>query len=127
MSEEQQIAQLARDLEEPRALQLLAEWVAIERDETRLQADKYLEAAQELYDYLLAIGFRLIPLIKEKIEKSLLTDKEIDTQYLDSWAKRNTEVDSPLDLKAKDGDEDIDVLRELLQAQLDKSRKALEG
>ena len=38
--------------------QLLAEWVAIEHGKTRLQADEYMEEAQQLYDYLLAIGFR---------------------------------------------------------------------
>ena len=69
----------------------------------------------------------LISLLKEEIKKSLLTDKEIDKQYIDDWARRNTGVDSPLQLKIEDDDEDIDVLRELAQAQLDKVLKALES
>jgi len=66
---EKEIEKLANDLEEPRAVRLLAEWLAIEHDKTRLQGDEYMEAAQELYDYLLIIGFRLIPLLIEEIKK----------------------------------------------------------
>jgi len=51
---------LAKALEKPRAFLLLAEWIAIERGETRLQAEKYIEDAHELYDYLILIGFRLV-------------------------------------------------------------------
>lgn len=39
---------------------LLAEWLAIEHGETRLQATKYGEEAQELADYLYTIGYRLV-------------------------------------------------------------------
>ena len=69
IGKEEQIEELARQLEEPRALRLLAEWLAIEHDKTRLQGDEYMEAAQELYDYLLIIGFRLIPPLIEEIKK----------------------------------------------------------
>ena len=69
IGKEEQIEELARQLEEPRAVRLLAEWLAIEHDKTRLQGDEYMEAAQELYDYLLIIGFRLIPLLIEEIKK----------------------------------------------------------
>ena len=74
---EKEIEKLANDLEEPRAVRLLAEWLAIEHDKTRLQGDEYMEAAQELYDYLLTIGFRLLPLLREEIKKELLTDEEL--------------------------------------------------
>ncbi len=37
----------------------LAEWIAIEHNETRLQADKYSEEAQGLADLLNIIGYRL--------------------------------------------------------------------
>jgi len=123
---EKEIEKLANDLEEPRAVRLLAEWLAIEHDKTRLQGDEYMEAAQELYDYLLTIGFRLIPLVREEIKKELLTDEEIDTAYVDGWASRNAEVDDLLELKAVDGDEEIDVLRELAQAQIQKIIKRME-
>ena len=74
IGKEEQIEELARQLEEPRALRLLAEWLAIEHDKTRLQGDEYMEAAQELYDYLLIIGFRLIPLLIEEIRKGRSTN-----------------------------------------------------
>lgn len=45
--------------EEARILRLLTAWLAIEHNKTRLQAEEYKEAGQELYDYLLYIGFRL--------------------------------------------------------------------
>ena len=56
-------------------------------------------------------------------EQALLTDEEIDKRFVDSWAERNTEVDSPLALKTIDNDDSIDVLRELAQAQLDEALK----
>jgi len=77
--------------------------------------------------YLILDGVdQILTLIREEIERSLLTDEEIDKQYIDGWAKRNTETDSPLELKAIDGDDSIDVLRELAQVQLNKILKALE-
>lgn len=48
-------------------LELLAEWIAIEHNETRLQSQKYLEEAQHLADWLQIIGYRLgatLPLYK---------------------------------------------------------------
>lgn len=45
---------LAHDL----LISMMAEWIAIEHDKTRLQASEYLTEAQELYDYLFVIGFR---------------------------------------------------------------------
>ncbi|MFA5049054.1 MAG: hypothetical protein WC516_08575 [Patescibacteria group bacterium] len=42
-----------------RILKLLAEWIAIEHDETRLQWSKYLVEAQELADYLYVIGYKI--------------------------------------------------------------------
>lgn len=42
-----------------KTLKLLAEWIAIEHDETRLQWNKYTEEAQELADYLYVIGYRI--------------------------------------------------------------------
>ena len=42
-----------------RILKLLAEWIAIEHGETRLQWSKYLVEAQELADYLYTIGYRV--------------------------------------------------------------------
>ena len=50
-----QIDQLASDI----ALILLAEWIAIDHNETRLQAHKYQEEAQDLVDYLHIIGYKL--------------------------------------------------------------------
>ena len=67
-----------------------------------------------------AIADETITLICQKVKTCLLADEEIDDQYVDGWAARNTEVDSPLQLRALDGDASIDVLRELVQAQLDK-------
>ncbi|KKL52709.1 hypothetical protein LCGC14_2282760 [marine sediment metagenome] len=52
MSDQDELANL---LEEPRAVRLLAEWLAIDHDETRLQYEKYWESAQELYDYITVI------------------------------------------------------------------------
>jgi hypothetical protein len=48
-----EINQLAQDLYLP----LLAQWIAIENNETRLQADQYMNQAQELADYLSVIGY----------------------------------------------------------------------
>lgn len=45
----------------PDAIRLLAEWIAIDHDETRLQWEKYQTEAQELADYLHVIGFRKCP------------------------------------------------------------------
>ncbi len=42
-------------------IRLLAEWIAIDHDETRLQWEKYQTEAQELADYLHVIGFRQCP------------------------------------------------------------------
>lgn len=53
--EEIGIDELAKALEEPRAIRLLAEWLAIDHDETRLQFEKYLESAQGLYDYVIVV------------------------------------------------------------------------
>lgn len=39
-----------------RTIKLLAEWIAIDHDETRLQWPKYLVEAKELADYLYVIG-----------------------------------------------------------------------
>ncbi len=52
------VNELAEKLEEPRAVRLLAEWVAIDHDETRLQYEKYMTAAQELYEYI-TVGIRM--------------------------------------------------------------------
>lgn len=52
------IEELAQDLEEPRALRLLAEWIAIEHNKTRLEAPEYLEEAQSLSDWLYVIGYQ---------------------------------------------------------------------
>ena len=40
-------------------LEELAKWIAIDHGETRLEAPKYLEEAQELADYLYLIGYRI--------------------------------------------------------------------
>jgi hypothetical protein len=40
------------------AKHLLAEWIAIDKGETRNEALKYIDDAQELFDYLYVIGFR---------------------------------------------------------------------
>lgn len=42
------------------AKHLLAEWIAIDKGEIRGQALKYIDEAQELFDYLHVIGFRNI-------------------------------------------------------------------
>ena len=47
---------LARDL----AIHLLAQWIAIDHGQTRLQGDGYMLAAEELADYLEVIGYRLV-------------------------------------------------------------------
>lgn len=41
------------------AIVLLAEWIAIENNETRLQAMKYMDEAQGLADWLKVIGYEL--------------------------------------------------------------------
>lgn len=69
---------LTRDL----ARQLLAEWIAIDKGETRLQGSKYHEEAQELADYIHTIGYRLISSDK---------DAEIRQAELDGFAKGFTE------------------------------------
>jgi hypothetical protein len=74
-----EINQLAQRLYLP----LLAQWIAIENNETRLQADKYLEDAQELADWLSVIGYITkeshLKIIKEA-EKQLIEEitKSID-------------------------------------------------
>jgi len=50
------IDELAGDI----SLVLLAEWIAIEHDKTRLQGLEYMEEAQELADWLYTIGYRLV-------------------------------------------------------------------
>ncbi len=47
------------------AMVLLAEWIAIEHGETRLQANKYMEEAEGLQAYLAVIGYRLCHLFTE--------------------------------------------------------------
>ena len=54
-SEQEEIRELADALEEPRAVRMLAEWLAIDHDETRLQYEKYMNDAQELYEYITVI------------------------------------------------------------------------
>ncbi len=51
----EKIEELANILEEPRAIRLLAEWLAIDHDETRLQYEKYMDGAQGLYEYITVI------------------------------------------------------------------------
>ncbi|GAI12483.1 unnamed protein product, partial [marine sediment metagenome] len=62
---EEKIEELAKALEKPRALRLLAEWIAIDRGETYLQAEEYLsigstEQRQELEPEGIAIITELI-------------------------------------------------------------------
>lgn len=38
---------------------LLAEWLAINDNKTRLQSGEYMEEAQDLADWLYTIGYRL--------------------------------------------------------------------
>ncbi len=52
---QRRIDELANDLKEPRAVRLLAVWLAIDHNETRLQFEKYMERAQELYEYITVI------------------------------------------------------------------------
>lgn len=52
------IDKLAEALEEPRAIRLLAERLAIEHDKTALQYAEHMEDAQELYEFLAVIVFR---------------------------------------------------------------------
>jgi len=52
---DKKVNELADALEEPRAVRMLAEWLAIDHDETRLQYDKYMDNAQELYEYITVI------------------------------------------------------------------------
>ena len=122
---EQEIEKLANDLEEPRAVRLLAEWLAIEHDKTRLQGDEYMEAAQELYDYLLTIGFRLLPLLREEIKKELLTDEEIS---IASAVGRERYCRKCLEQKLPTREHEIYEAgdREVAQAQLQKILKKME-
>ena len=53
---EEGIDKLSADI----AVYLLAEWIAIDHNETRHQALSYMDEAQELADYLHIIGYRLI-------------------------------------------------------------------
>ena len=69
------VDELARQLEEPRALYMLAEWIAIDKGLTRLEAERYLGEAQELYDYLTLIGFRLAGPLCEDIQQPSLTEE----------------------------------------------------
>ena len=55
-SEQEEIDELAKHL----VVVLLAEWIAIEHNEPRLQAHKYYEEGQDLADWLFVIGYRLI-------------------------------------------------------------------
>ncbi len=55
MATREEIDELAQGI----ALVLLAEWIAIEHNETRLESHKYMEEAQSLADWLYTIGYRL--------------------------------------------------------------------
>lgn len=81
-SEQERIDKLAKELEVPRALRLLAEWVAIENNETRLQAEKYVDEAQQLADYLYVIGYRLFPSIPSSEQVREQLTKTIDAAGL---------------------------------------------
>lgn len=64
---------------------------------------------------------------REEIEKlRVMEDEEIDKAYVNGWLERNTEVDSPLHLKQIGEDSgELDVLKELTQAQLTKTKEDL--
>ncbi len=47
-----------QDLADGIAVVRLAEWLAMDNNETRLQFAKYMEEAQELFDLMYLIGFR---------------------------------------------------------------------
>lgn len=63
MSKQEEIDRLAADL----SVVSLAEWIAIEHGETRLQAEKYKEEAQGLAELLYTMGFRLVDLKNQRI------------------------------------------------------------
>ncbi len=67
LPDREKIENLADALEEPRVVRLLAEWLAIDHDKTRLQFNEHLEDAQELYDYIIYI-IKPIALMKGEIE-----------------------------------------------------------
>ena len=54
-SDRPELRELSEKLEEPRAVRMLAEWLAIDHDETRLQYEKYMADGQELYEYITVI------------------------------------------------------------------------
>ena len=58
---EKYIEQLAKDLEHPRAIRLIAEWLAIDHDETRYQSEIYLKDAEEFEEFLrCTVGYRQV-------------------------------------------------------------------
>ena len=67
------VDELAQLLDEPRAVRLLAEWLAIDGNETWLEFEKYMEPAQSLYDYLVILRLKPAPKadpkLREKIEE----------------------------------------------------------
>lgn len=50
-----ELEKLAADLEEPRAVRLLAEWLAIDHNKTRFEYEQHMEDAQLLYEYIVHI------------------------------------------------------------------------
>jgi len=76
------IDELAKVLEKPRAIRLLADWMAIDKGETRNQGAKYIKDAEELYDYLIVIGFRLIAELRLP-----LIDCPKQTEIYNLWRK----------------------------------------
>ncbi len=78
------------DLAEGIALVLLAEWIAIEHDETRLEANKYPEAAQSLSDWLYVIGYRLVDagyLSPEEHQKAIAKAVKQDRRHVNRRLK----------------------------------------
>jgi len=90
------VDKLAGDL----ALVQLAEWIAIEHDETRLQFGRYVEEAQGLADLLYVLGYRLID-TKPVMSDLLLTEEQVGLIEWESGTLDMSFVDDyPAEIKA---------------------------
>jgi len=87
---EKYIEQLAKDLEHPRAIRLIAEWLAIDHDETRYQSEIYLKDAEEFEEFLrCTVGYHLVS--PERL--TVLADEEINTICNSRYGTDCTNVD----------------------------------
>ena len=105
---QEQIEALAKNLEEPRAVRLLAEWLAIDHNETRLEFEKYMEDAQELYEYItVIIGFskpQFHSMKEENVSKVELTMRSLGVEYSSCCGKQFDRGETMFAIVSKDGE-----------------------